>query len=241
VNMKIKTSVNRRITVVFAVGFIMLVMIFLVWRVTNIIQRQANKPAIRETVVSSTGKNVAKEIQEKALQTSQKNEKESINFHDQLDKIEKNRAASSYSKSHTDVAIPSITEMKDKKSDTPNRTPEQQRNYEILAVLLPQYEKLGELSRETDSRYLSFVLNHPSEGSDPEIFRQYEQKVISAAKENAKVQNEETKALLKIKEYFPEAVTISDSMTRLDYRELRKAVGGSLPTDKGQHLITSDY
>lgn len=239
--MKIKTSVNRRITVVFAVGFIMLVMIFLVWRVTNIIQRQANKPAIRETVVSSTGKNVAKEIQEKALQTSQKNEKESINFHDQLDKIEKNRAASSYSKSHTDVAIPSITEMKDKKSDTPNRTPEQQRNYEILAVLLPQYEKLGELSRETDSRYLSFVLNHPSEGSDPEIFRQYEQKVISAAKENAKVQNEETKALLKIKEYFPEAVTISDSMTRLDYRELRKAVGGSLPTDKGQHLITSDY
>jgi len=239
--MKIKTSVNRRITVVFAVGFIIIVLIPVVWRVVGTMRRQADKPALQETVVAlPAGKNVAKETPKKTPQITQKDIKEAINFLDQLDKIEKSKTAEGDKKSQTDVAITSITDMKDKKSDTSNRTPEQQRNYEILAVLLPQYEKLGELRRDADSRYLSLALNYPPKGSDPEIFRQHEQKVISAAKQNAKVQNEETEALLKIKEYFPEAVTITDSMTRLDYRELRKAVGGSLPTDKGQQSITSD-
>lgn len=170
----------------------------------------------------------------------EEDQREFIDFLDRLDQLDSSvedrdlEIHADISKDDMTTSATETTNVKDKveKSDMPGRTPEQQRKYEILAELLPQFHELGESLRIVDSQRLSMIANdYPPKGSEPERFHQYERDLINVTEEYQRIYDKQKTILSELGEYFPEAVTIHDAGWSIDYRKLREAIGGRLPTD----------
>jgi RNA polymerase sigma-70 factor (ECF subfamily) len=202
---------------------------------TELSEKSAQQRPARTEIEQETGAKV--ETISAKSDRIEEDQRELIDFLDQLDRSGQNEELEIDAEILKNDVTTSMTEtanVKDQagKSDIPGRTPEQQRKYEILAELLPQYHELGESLRIVDSQRLSMIANnYPPKGSEPERFHQYERDLINVTEEYQRIYDKQKAILLEIKEYFPEAVTIHDAGWSLDYRKLREAIGGRLPTD----------
>ena len=131
------------------------------------------------------------------------------------------------------------TEVDDGKPDVSKRTPEQQRRYDILAQYLPRYFELAKLIKGIESKRPSFD-DAPDGLSDKERLQWYTEK-SKPWRENYQEQLqvlriEKKKLWAVLEEQFPEAAVTVDlggghSRFALNLTELRKLVGGPLPTE----------
>ena len=129
----------------------------------------------------------------------------------------------------------------DEEPDVTERTPEQQRRYEVLAQYLPRYFEVSKLIKEMEAQRPS-PEDAPDELSSSERSSWYQQKVRSWNEkygEQWQTLRSEKKVLRAgLEENFPEAagtIDLGDGYSRfsLNLTKLRELVGGSLPTDKG--------
>lgn len=126
-------------------------------------------------------------------------------------------------------------------SGVSERTPEQQRRYEVLAKYLPRYFELSKLIKEIEDQCPS-ADDAPKGLSQPERIYWYQQKVKPWKEkygEQLRTLRMEKKTMqTALEENFPEAagtVNLGDGYSRfsINLTKLRELVGGSLPTDKG--------
>jgi len=131
------------------------------------------------------------------------------------------------------------TELDDVKPDVSQRTPEQQRRYDVLAQYLPRYFELNKLIKEIEGQRPSYD-DAPDGLSEKERLQWYTEKSKpwrEDYQEQLQVLRKEKKKLwVVLEEQFPEAAGTVDlggghSRFALNLTELRKLVGGPLPTE----------